>query len=82
MMYTRISSGDEDDSSELPPSLKGLFGPTQIDNSIRQAIQMCWMSLPESQRSIDEVERQIMRLVERALQNAREDSEDFGFDKS
>ena len=81
-MFTSVSRGDDGECSEFPQSMRHLFGPTQIDNSISQAIQMCWMSLPEEQRSIDEVERQIMRLVAHALQNARDDFEAFGFDKS
>jgi hypothetical protein len=54
------------------------FGPTQVDHTIRQAVQFCWMALPPDQRSIDEVERQIRRIVDRALRDLREDGEAFG----
>jgi hypothetical protein len=54
------------------------FGPGQVDQTVRQAVQMCWMALPKPKRSIGEVERQIRRLVDRALKDLREDREAFG----
>jgi hypothetical protein len=64
------NSGDEEGMSQF-------FGPGHVDQTIRQAIQVCWMALPKDKRSADEVERQIRRLVERALEDLREDSEAF-----
>ena len=55
-----------------------LWGPGQVDQTIRQAIQFCWMSLPKEKRTVDELEKQIRRLVERALKDYREDRESFG----
>ena len=55
-----------------------LFGPGQVDQTLRQAVQCCWMALPKQRRSIDELERQIRRLIDRALKDFREDSEAFG----
>lgn len=54
------------------------FGPGQIDQAIRQAIHWCWMGLPKERKSVDEVERQIRRMVDRALKDFREDSAAFG----
>ena len=54
------------------------LSPGQVDQIIRQAIQFCWMVLPEDKRTIEEVERQIRRLVDRALDNLREDATAFG----
>ncbi len=56
------------------------FGPGHVDQSIRQAIKMCWMALPKDKRNVEEVERQIRRLVDRALKDLREDHEAFGRD--
>jgi hypothetical protein len=53
------------------------FGPGQIDNMIRQAIQWCWMGLPKDRRNQDELDRQIRRIVHRALKDFREDSQAF-----
>jgi Asp-tRNA(Asn)/Glu-tRNA(Gln) amidotransferase A subunit family amidase len=63
-------SGDEEGMSQF-------FGPGQVDQTIRQAIQVCWMALPKDKKNVEEVERQIRRLVERALKDLREDGEAF-----
>ena len=51
--------------------------PAHVDESIRQAVQMCWMVLPPEKRTVEEVERQMRRLMDRALQNFREDQQTF-----
>ena len=53
------------------------FSPSQIDHLIRQAIEFCWMALPKEKRNVDELERQIRRLVDRALRDLREDFDEF-----
>jgi BMFP domain-containing protein YqiC len=58
--------------------LRMVFGPEQIDQQIRQAIQSCWMMLPTEKKTVDDVERQIRRLVDRALRDLREDFDAFG----
>ena len=64
---------------ELPGGLFGkLFGPGQPDQIIRQAVQICWMALPEDRRNAQELTRQVRRLVERALEDFREDEQAFG----
>ncbi len=55
-----------------------VFSPQQVDQQIRQAIQFCWMALPRDKQSVDEVEKQIRRLVDRALRDLREDAASFG----
>jgi hypothetical protein len=50
----------------------------QIDQAVRQAIQSCWMSLTKERRTPDELEKQIRRIVDRALKDFREDREAFG----
>ncbi len=52
--------------------------PRQIDQMIRQAIQFCWMALPKERRNAEEVESQVRRLVDRAMEDFREDREAFG----
>lgn len=58
--------------------LRELIGPTQIDQQVRQAISFCWMGLKGEQRSADELERQIRRIVDRALRDFRDDLAAFG----
>lgn len=57
--------------------MRDCFGPSQIDHQIRQAIRFCWMGLPKERRNVDELERQILRLVDRALRDLREDFDEF-----
>jgi hypothetical protein len=57
--------------------IRALFSPQQVDQQIRQAIQFCWMALPPDQQNVDEVEKQIRRIVDRALRDLRDDSESF-----
>ena len=71
---TCSSGGDEEGAADR---MAELFGPGQVDQGIRQAIQMCWMALPKERRTAEEVEKQIRRLVDRALQNLREDTAAF-----
>ena len=59
-------------------AMRGMFGPQQVDQQIRQAIQFCWMALPPDKQNVDEAEKQIRRIVDRALRDLREDSESFG----
>lgn len=66
------------DGPEGDDKIRRMFGPDQVDREIRQAIQLCWLGLPENKKSVDEVERQIRRIVDRALLDLHEDSEAFG----
>jgi hypothetical protein len=72
-MYERIDPSDENAAEKM----QEFFGPTQIDHFIRQAVQFCWMALPKEKRNVDELERQIRRLVDRALRDVREDFDEF-----
>jgi len=58
--------------------MAGFFGPGHVDQLVRQAIQMCWMALPKDRKTSDELEKQTRRIVDRALKDFREDSEQFG----
>jgi BMFP domain-containing protein YqiC len=68
---------DKDDPESVN-KMRSFFGPQQIDNQIRQAIQFCWMALPAERKNVGEVETEIRRIVERALRDLREDFESFG----
>jgi hypothetical protein len=56
---------------------RSMFGPGQVDQQIRQAIQMCWMMLPAGKKNADEMEKQMRRVFERSIRNMREDGEAF-----
>ena len=62
---------------EAAKRLRAFITPQHVDQQIRQAIQFCWMALPLEQQNVDEVEKQIRRIVDRALRDLREDSDTF-----
>ena len=62
---------------ELAEKMKDCFGPGHIDQLIRQAVQWCWTALPKERRNARELEKQVRRLVDRALKDFREDNEAF-----
>ncbi|QGQ23529.1 hypothetical protein F1728_12960 [Gimesia benthica] len=66
------------DDEESFDKMRDLFSPTQVDQSVRQALMFCWMMLPDDKLNIDELEQQFRRIVDRALQNLREDGQAFG----
>jgi hypothetical protein len=57
---------------------RDMFGPGQVDQMIRQPIQTCWMMLPKNKKNANELERQIRRLMERAIKDLRKDISAFG----
>jgi hypothetical protein len=65
-----------DDADER---MAALFSPAQVDQTVRQAIQFCWMGLPRKRRTHDGLEAQIRRIVDRALKDFRDDANVFGF---
>jgi hypothetical protein len=68
------TEGGEDPAQKMAD----FFGPGQVDQSVRHAIQACWMALPKERRTSDELEKQVRRIVDRALKDFREDCEQFG----
>jgi len=68
------SSNNPEDAAER---MAEVFGPGQIDQSIRQAIHFCWMALPKERKTVDELDSQIRRITERALKDFRDDANAF-----
>ena len=68
-----------DPSNPEPSEAFREMAASGIDMSIRQAVSMCWTALPKERRNAEEVEKQIRRLVDRAIRDLREDSSAFGF---
>ena len=54
---------------------KEMFGPGMVDQMLRNAIQMVWVTLPKKRKKLDELEKEVRRLVDRALRDMREDEE-------
>jgi hypothetical protein len=66
---------------DVAEKMRALFSPGQVDQGIRQAIHMCWMMLPTDRKTVDELENEFRRIVDRAIKNLREDSDSFGLTK-
>jgi hypothetical protein len=83
-VHHAIAKSDDDDENRRNPfeHMHEMFGPSHVDSAVRQAIQACWMALPKSRRNADEVEKEIRRLVDRALANLHEDVKSFGGDSA
>lgn len=68
-------AGSDDSSFD---EVREFLSPAQVDHSVRQALLMCWMMLPNEKRTADELESQFRRIVDRALKDMREDDQAFG----
>ena len=70
------------DSPDADPAFLGKIyqsmGPLAVDQSIRQALQLCWMVLPEGRKTVDVLETEIRRLVDRAIKDFKDDAKAFG----
>ncbi len=64
-MFKNIGPQDYDD----------LCGPGFVDGQLRQTVRACWMMMPQQRRSIDEVEREVRRLLDRIFRDMREDEQ-------
>ncbi|MBK9128161.1 MAG: hypothetical protein IPM13_10215 [Phycisphaerales bacterium] len=71
------SESDQPLREELPPDPAKYFGPHLIASQIQQALAACWLMLPPERRTIDEVEKQMLRMVTRAIAQFREDQREL-----
>lgn len=66
----KVNSADRD-------KIKASISPSHIDFTLRQALQMLWMTLPENRKTPEAVEAEFRRLVERVVRDFNEDAERF-----
>jgi hypothetical protein len=78
MMIDIASESCGGNSEEARNAMRDMMGPGHVDQSIRMAIQHCWMMLPDDKKSIATLESEIRRLVDRALKDLQEDARAFG----
>ncbi|QDU11858.1 hypothetical protein [Gimesia aquarii] len=74
MAFEKFDPNDEESFDKM----REFFNPSQVDQSVRHALQICWMMLPNDKRNVDELERQFRRIVDRALKDTCEDDQAFG----
>lgn len=73
--FSMISKSDDPDANN---KMRQMMGPGHVDHQVRQTLQLCWMILPDDKKTIDELEQQFRRIVDRAFRDLREDAEAFG----
>jgi hypothetical protein len=66
------------DNPDAEGKLRDLMGPGAADQMLRQTLHFAWMSLPKEKRSVEELERVVRRLLDRAIEDLREDQDLFG----
>ena len=64
-----------DSDFEAPDSR---LGPHAVDQMVRQALSMCWMLLPKERRNVLTAAAEFQRIVDRVLNNLKEDAKVFG----
>ena len=74
--YEPSSAGNSGHNTESLAA--DLYAPAEVDQLVRQTLQLCWRAMSSDRRRVDEHERQVHRLVARALRDFREDREEFG----
>lgn len=75
IMFTRFASKFSDAS---PEGFSGMISPGEVDSKVKDAIWFCWMNAPNDKKTVEYVEAEIRRIVERTLKNLREDAKSFG----
>jgi hypothetical protein len=75
MAYFKLDPNEDDE--KRTEAFRAMISPGQIDHTIRQTIQFLWMMMPKEKRNVDEVEKELRRLVDRAVHDLREDFDAF-----
>ena len=73
MAFEKFEPGDEESMRRM----QEFFSPSQVDQTVRQSLQMCWMMLPQEKRTVAEVESQFRRIVDRAIKDMHDDKDAF-----
>jgi hypothetical protein len=74
---THVHEASADKPEAVAEMMRSMHGPQAVDHSLRMAVSLCWMMLPDDKKNVDAVEREIRRLVDRALRDMREDFDSF-----
>jgi len=67
-----------DPDDEENKKMMACLPPGYAETLFRNCVQTCWMSLPAERRNIDELEREMRRIVDRVFKHMREDDQAAG----
>ena len=68
----------DDDDPAAGDKVRRMLGPGAADNHLRQAVQFCWMCLPEGSRTLEGLERDVRRRIDRIFREMHEDEAQGG----
>jgi hypothetical protein len=77
-MAWKALTGESSDPADAAKMMRNVMGPQAVDQFIGQAVSTCWLMLPEEERTVEALEREVRRLVDRALKDLKEDMAAFG----
>ena len=77
-MAWKTLTAESSNPADAANMMREVMGPQAVDQFIRQAVSTCSMMLPEEDRTVEALEREVRRLVDRALKDLREDMTAFG----
>jgi hypothetical protein len=63
---------------EATAAEKLFIGPHGPDGMMRQLVTMVWLLLPQDKKTVNHLESEVRRIVDRALKDAHEDARAFG----
>ena len=78
MIVSTSSATSGEDPKKARQAMLAMMGPGQADTMVRHAVHHCWMMLPDEKRNIAELRSQLLRLVNRAINDLQEDAAAFG----
>ena len=81
-MGWKTLTAESSDPADAAKMMRDVMGPQAVDQFIRQAVSTCWMMLPEEDKTVEALEREVHRLVDRALKDLKEDMAAFGISET
>ena len=70
------------DDEKAADGMRAMFGPLQVDQQIRQAVELCWNMLPSDQKNLEQLEVAMGRIVKQELAKFRETNPPFDVSSS
>ena len=67
--------GHMNDDDVDPQEFANALGPGAVDHMLRRAMDICWMTMARDRRSVDGLAEEMRRLLERAIQDMRQDED-------
>ncbi len=70
--------GDDEEQKKQAEAMRKMFSPTQVEQMIGQAANICWMMMPPEKKNVPAVVAEMRRIFERSIKNLEDDASAFG----